>query len=147
MHTRIRPALIFASIFLSAALTAYSQGPSQTPRSEYKGITLGLTADAVRAKLGEPKEKSDAQDLYIFSSSEAAQFFYDGAKNVNAMMINYTGDLKDAPTAKDIFGVDVPPREDGMIFKMERYPKLGYWISYTRMSGADAMVTIAIQKL
>ena len=36
---------------------------------------------------------------------------------------------------------------EGTIFKMERYPKAGYWISYTRTSGTDAMVNIALQKM
>ena len=44
------------------------------------------------------------------------------------------------------FGIDVPAK-DGTVFKMERYPKAGYWISYTRTSGSDAMVNIAIQKM
>src|SRR3982751_5257340 len=47
---------------------------------EYKGITIGASADDVRGKLGEPKEKSDAQDYYAFSEQEIAQFFYDDAK-------------------------------------------------------------------
>src|SRR5438105_1928069 len=42
--------------------------------SEYKGIAIGMTADAVRQKLGNPKDKGTEQDLYTFSDTESAQF-------------------------------------------------------------------------
>jgi hypothetical protein len=121
--------------------------PEKTLFSEYRGVKIGMPTGEVRTKLGKAKEESDAQDQYIFSDSESAQFYYDAAKNVNAIMITFTGDVTKAPTAKDIFGADVAPNDQGMIFKLERYPKAGFWISYTRTSGADAMVNIALQKM
>src|SRR5205085_5915785 len=148
MSNGIRTALVAFSVIVAFSLTA-AEAAAQTDKSlftEYKGVKIGVASDAVRTKLGAPKEKSDALDLYIFSDNESAQFYYDASKAVNAMMITYTGDLKSAPMAKDIFGVDVPAK-DGTVFKMERYPKAGYWISYTRTSGSDAMVNIAIQKM
>jgi hypothetical protein len=86
-------------------------------------------------------------DLYMFSDTESVQFYYDADKLVNAIMITYTGDLTKAPTAKDIFGEDVEARPDGGISKMVRYPKAGYWISYNRTAGDDAIVSIAMQKI
>jgi len=121
--------------------------PEKTLFSEYRGVKIGMPAADVRTKLGKAKEETDAQDQYIFSDNESVQFYYDGAKNVNAIMITYQGDVSKAPTAKDIFGDDVAPNDQGMIFKMERYPKAGFWISYTRTSGTDAMVNIALQKM
>ena len=121
--------------------------PEKTLFSEYRGVKIGMPATDVRTKLGKAKEASDTTEQYIFSDSESAQFYYDATKNVNAIMITYTGDVAKAPTAKDIFGEDVAPNDQGMIFKMERYPKAGYWISYTRTSGTDAMVNIALQKM
>lgn len=115
--------------------------------SGYKGIAIGATADEVRKKLGEPKDKSDAMDLYVFSDSESAQFYYDPGHLVMGMMINYSGDLKNAPTPKDVFGEDVPPKADGGIFKMVRYPKAGFWVSYNHTAGSDAVITIAMQKI
>lgn len=115
--------------------------------SEYRGIKIGTTTDNLRTKLGPPKEKGDTQDFYAFSDTESAQFYYDDAHKVSAIMISYTGNLKAAPTAKDVFGEDVPAKPEGGVFKMVRYPKAGYWISYNRGSGDDAMITIAIQKI
>lgn len=135
----------------AAAASAYGPVPMPTPgvskKYEYKGIWIGMAADAVRAKLGNPKEKADGQDLYVFSDNEAVQFYYNTTHQVNAIMITFSGDLKSAPSAKDVFGEEVPPKADGGIFKMERYPKDGYWMSYNRTGGSDAVVTIAIQKI
>lgn len=115
--------------------------------SEYKGVAIGTTADDVRKKLGPPKDKSDAQDLYTFSDNESVVFYYDAGHLVSAIMITYLGNLKDAPSVKDVFGEDVPPKPDGSIFKMVRYPKAGYWISYNRSGGDDAVISLAIQKI
>jgi hypothetical protein len=121
--------------------------PGEAAFAGYKGINVGMTTDAVRKALGVPKDKSDAMDLYVFSDNESAQFYYDGAHLVTAMMITYSGDLKKAPTPKDVFGEDVAPKADGGIFKMVRDPKAGYWISYNRTVGDDQIVNIAVQKI
>ena len=121
--------------------------PEPPAKYMYKGITIGATTDEVRKKLGDPKDKSDPQDLYVFSDDEAAQFLYGPDKKVTAIMITYSGKLDGAPTAKDVFGEDVPPKPDGGIFKMVRYPKAGYWISYNKIVGDDSMVSIAMQKM
>ena len=115
--------------------------------AEYRGVPIGTTTDDLRKKLGVPKDKSDAQDFYSFSDNESAQFYYDDNHKLTAIMITYTGDLKNAPTAKDVLGEDVPPKPDGGVSKMVRFPKEGYWISYNRGSGNDAMLSIAIQKM
>lgn len=115
--------------------------------SEYKGVAIGNTADMVRLKLGVPKDKSDEQDFYIFSDNESAQFYYDASHLVTAIMITYSGNLKNAPTPLAVFGEDAPPKPDGSIFKMVRYPKAGYWVSYNRSGGDDAVISVAIQKI
>lgn len=128
--------------------------PQPTPASDekpgffpYRGVSIGMTADAARSALGAPKEKSNEMDLYIFSDTETAQVFYDAAQQVKAIAITYSGDLKSAPTPKLIFGEDVAPRPDGGIFKMVRYPKAGFWVSYNRTAGDDVVISIAIQKM
>lgn len=120
---------------------------SHKPMSDYRGVSLGMKAEDVRLKLGEPKDKSAEMDMYILSETETAQFYYDGAQLVQAMMITYTGDLKTAPTPKDVFGEDAEAKPDGSIFKMVRYPKLGYWISYNRSAGPDQVISLAFQKI
>ena len=136
----------------AAAGSGYS-GPTAKPspgtarKYEYKGIWIGMTTDAVRTKLGNPKDKADTQDMYVFSETESVLFYYDPGHQVSAIMVTFSGDLKSAPTVKDVFGEDVPAKPDGSIFKMERYPKEGYWMSYNRTAGTDAAVMIAVQKI
>lgn len=133
--------------------TASTVIPQPTPAgenkgiSDYRGISIGTTTDAVRTKLGNPKDKSDGMDLYAFSGDETAQFYYSAAKNVTAIMVTFAGDLKDAPTPKAVLGEDAEAKSDGSIFKMVRFPKAGYWISYNRTSPPDAIVNIAFQKM
>lgn len=113
----------------------------------YKGVAIGTTMDDARAKLGKAKESSDTQDFYIFSDNESAQVYYGAEKTVTAITVTYTGKLDGAPTAKAVFGEDAEAKPDGGIFKMARYPKLGFWISYNKTAGDDALIIIAIQKL
>jgi hypothetical protein len=147
-------AVVAGSIFSPAtSATKYAAipvpSPDKTLFSEYRGVKIGMSVADARAKIGSSKEKtqSDSQDQYIFSDNESALLYYDATKNVNAIMITFQGDVTKAPTAKDVFGDDVAPNAEGTIFKMERYPKAGYWISYTRTRGSDAMVNIAMQKM
>jgi len=135
-----------------SGLRSSSASPAPSPGdkkkfSEYKGVAIGSAADGVRQKLGPPKDKSNEQDFYSFSDNESAQFYYDAAHSVTAIMITYSGDLKNAPTPMDVFGEDAPSKADGSVFKMVRYPKAGYWISYNRSGGSEAIVSIAIQKI
>jgi hypothetical protein len=157
---RVLMLLAFFSIVASAwlagtqptSVTAQAAGkPLPTPEkalySSYKGIGIGSAMADVRAKLGNAKEASDAQDYYIVSDSEFVQVYYDPAKTVRAISITFTGKLESAPTAKAVFGEEVELNAEGGAFKLVRYPKAGYFISYTKAGGSDQMVMIAIQKM
>ncbi|HEV7699675.1 MAG TPA: hypothetical protein VGO43_05560 [Pyrinomonadaceae bacterium] len=153
---RILPTVLVICLFSMCAVAQKSSGStaaasavamSSKTFTEYKGVGLGVMAVDVRTKLGTPKEKGETLDFFIFSDNESAQIYYDATHKVSAVMVTFTGDVSKAPTAKDVFGEDVAPNAAGTIFKMERYPKAGYWISYTRTSGSDAMVNIAMQKM
>lgn len=152
--SRVVPCLL-ALVFAAACQSVFAQtkpAPVAGPEVKsaaylYKAIAIGSLTDDVRKKLGDPKDKSDAQDLYVFSDDESAQFIYSADKKVTAIMITFTGKLTGAPTAKDVFGEDVPAKADGGIFKMVRYPKAGYWISFNKIVGDDSMVSIAMQKM
>lgn len=127
-----------------------AQTPPATPAPNkylYKGIFIGNKADEVRGKLGEPKDKSAAQDLYVFSDEESAQFMYDANGVVTAIMLNFSTKMSKAPTPKEVLGEEVPANADGGIFKMVRYPKAGYWISYNRVPGDDGLIIVAMQKI
>ena len=52
-----------------------------------------------------------------------------------------------APSAKDVLGADLEAKPDGSMHKLVRFPKAGFWLSYSRTSGTDAVVTIQLQKI
>jgi hypothetical protein len=127
--------------------------PAHTPGDKpaynaYKGVTIGMSATEVRSKLGGPKDKSDEQDSFEFSSRESAQVYYDSATHtVTAVMVSYTGDLKGIPTPKDIFGEELPPRPDGGFYKKVDYHDAGFWVSYNKTPGDEPMVIIVLNKM
>jgi hypothetical protein len=138
---------VSASSFNEPAAVPVPTPREKPPFYEYKAVSIGTTTDIVRNKLGSPKEKSDDQDFYVFSDTESAQFFYDKAHLVTAIMITYAGDIKSAPTCINVLGEEVPANPDGGIFKLVRFPKAGYWVSYNRTGGEGPVISIAIQKL
>jgi hypothetical protein len=115
--------------------------------SSYKGVELGMSIEDARKKLGGPKEKSDGQDYFEISDNESAQIYYDAAHKVTAITTTYSGKLDAAPTAKIVFGLEAEVKPDGGVFKMVRYPKAGFWISYTKTGGDDPLIMIAMQKI
>lgn len=110
----------------------------------YRGVTLGMTAEEARKKLGEPTDKSDTQDFYVVSEAETAQIFYDAARKVLAISTHYTGSA--APDAKAVLGADVPPQADGSTYKMVEYRRAGCWVAYSRTAGDAPTVTVSIKK-
>lgn len=113
--------------------------------TEYKGIRLGMTAQEVRAKLGDPTLKADDQDYYVFSQTESAQFAYDKAQKVVTISIDYTG--PGSPDYRNVVGPSIDEKEDGALYKLVRYSAQRLWVSYCRTSGASPTVTITIQKM
>jgi hypothetical protein len=127
--------------------TAASTAEADTPLlREYRGVTLGMTAEEARKKLGEPTDKSDAQDFYTFSETESAQIFYDGSRKVMAISAHYTGGATGTPDAKAVLGTDVPAKEDGSAYKMVEYKRAGCWVSYSRTAGDAPIVTVSMKK-
>ncbi len=114
---------------------------------EFRGVRIGMAADEARKKLGTPKDKSAAEDFYVFNDNENAQVLYDKTGTVSTISINYLSAASGIPTAKDVLGSEAEAKADGAVYKMVRYPKAGYWIAYSRTAGSDAMVTITIQKI
>ena len=120
--------------------------PEKAVFSTYKGVGLGMKIDEARKLLGAPKDKSDAQDFYVFSENETAQVYYEGSA-VSAISIDFAGDLKNAPTCKQVLGEEVAPKPDGGVYKLLRFPKAGFWVSYSKTAGTNPLVSITIQKL
>lgn len=114
---------------------------------EYKGIRIGMLTNEVRKKLGDPADKGDVQDFFVFSEKESAQVYYDKEHKVMAVSVNYVGDGSGAPLPKVVLGADIEAKADGTIHKMVRYPEAGYWVSYNRTGGDDPLVTVTMQKI
>jgi hypothetical protein len=112
---------------------------------DYRGVTIGMSAKAVRAKLDRLKQ-GDEQDLLIVSDQESAQIFYDDAGKVVAISVDYFGE-KGVPTPDAVLGVGLQAKSDGSMYQLNRYPEAGYWVSYNRTAGDKAIVTITMQKM
>ena len=94
-----------------------------------------MNAQEVRTKLGEPLQKADDMDLYVFSEKETAQIAYDASHRVKVVSVDYLGGVG-APDYKLVVGPDVEVKADGAIYKLVRYDSLGFWVSYNRSAGA-----------
>lgn len=114
---------------------------------EYRSVRIGMTTDEVRKKLNDPTDKSDEQDFFMFSDNESAQVFYDKSRKVFAISVNFLNGARDMPTAKSVFGSDIPVKPDGSMYKMVRYPKAGCWVSFSRTSGNAPLTTVTVQKI
>jgi hypothetical protein len=115
--------------------------------SEYKGVQIGMSIDEARKKLGAPKEKADELDIYGFNDKETAQVYYDKTTmKVTAISVDYIG-ATDAPECRKVTGKEADARADGSKFKLIRYPKYGYWVSYNRTAGAAPIITVTMQKM
>lgn len=115
--------------------------------SEYRGVQIGMKIDEARLKLGKPKEMAEEVDIYSFSDKESAQVYYDkSTQKITAISIDYVG-ATDAPECKKVTGTEADAKADGSKFKMVRYPKAGYWVSYNRTAGAAPIVTVTMQKI
>jgi hypothetical protein len=114
---------------------------------EYKGVRIGMETGEVRKKLGDPTDKGDVQDYFVFSEKESAQVFYDKTHKVMAVSVNYVGEANGAPLPMVVLGTEIEAKADGALHKMVRYPQAGYWVSYNRTAGADPLVTVTMQKI
>lgn len=130
----------------TGAATAADKAKEEPPFSAYKGVRIGMTAEEARKLLGNPTEKDDKQDVYSFNENESCQVYYDATKKVSAVSVTYFGG-KSVPTAESVLGDEAETKQDGSVYKLIRFPKAGYWVSYTRTSGDSPMTIIAIQKL
>ena len=147
------------TLFMSLLLTVFVLGQNQRNRAsspaeelpvfnEYRGVQIGWLADDVRKKLGNPANKDDEQDFYVFGDKETAQFVYDKTTHkVVAISVDFMNGATGVPTPQQVFGADVEAKSDGSRYRMVRYPKAGYWITYNRTPGDTPMVTITLQKL
>ncbi|HSE16893.1 MAG TPA: hypothetical protein VLB46_07555 [Pyrinomonadaceae bacterium] len=113
---------------------------------DYRGVKIGWLADEVRKKLGSPANKGDEQDYFIFGEKETCQVMYDKGQ-VTAISVDFMNGAKEIITPQQVFGADVEAKPDGSKYRLVRYPKAGYWVSYSRTAGDSPIITVTIQKL
>ena len=77
-----------ATVVNSSASKAPANAPVYT---DYRGVSIGMTADEVRSKLNGLK-KGNGQDFLVLSENESAQIYYDDKSKVTAISIDYIGD-------------------------------------------------------
>ena len=150
--------LLVVTLVLLNSVTASAQrkpgGPVSPAADEptnsfnaYRGVQLGMTAEEVRKKLGEPKDKGTEQDFYVFNDIETAQIVYDKSQKVVTISADFLTQGPDVLTAKQVLGSEVDAKSDGSVYKLVRFPKAGYWVSFNRTSGASPMTTVTLQKI
>lgn len=147
----IVPVFLLISAHAVAAQKKVAQTPDDTAAvpafHEYKGVSIGMTAEDARKKLGEPQEKGDEQDVYSFSDTESAQVFYDQSHKVIAISINFLGDGTNVPKPKAVLGTELQAKPDGGMHDLVRFPKAGYWASYSRTAGDSPLITITLKRI
>ena len=149
-----RAALVGICLLLSgmsiAQTTKKSAGGEEEPVFlDYRGIQIGWLADDVRKKLGAPADKGDEQDFYKFNDNETCQVLYDKTtRKVTAISVDFSGGASSVITPQQVFGSDIlDSKPDGSKYKLVRYPKAGYWVSYYRGGGTTPSITVTMQKL
>lgn len=115
---------------------------------DYRGVQIGWLADEVRKKLGVPADKGDEQDLYVFNEKEMCSVIYDKTtRKVTAISIDFINGANNPITPEQVFGSDIETKSDGSKYKLVRYPKAGYWVSYNRTAGNTPMITITMTQI
>ena len=116
---------------------------------EYRGVQIGWVADDVRKKLGSPANQSTEQDYYVFGEKdrERLQIIYDKTGKVTTISVDFMTVGPDVITPQQVFGADFDAKPDGSKHKLVRYPKAGYWVSYSRTAGDTPIISVTIQKM
>jgi len=125
-----------------------SAANANEPRyGDYKGVKIGMSAAEVHQRLGEPSQKVDEQEFYVISETETVQICYEPSLTVCTISVDYIGENSGAPDYKSVVGDEIEVRPDGSMWRLVRYQKAGFWVSYNRSSGTPPTTTITIQKL
>lgn len=142
---------LLAALIALASSGSFAQrrgGDDEMPLfKEYRGVQIGMTTEEARKKLGNPKDKGDEQDFYAFNERESAIVGYDKTHKVSVLSVDFMTGAEGIPTAKAVIGSDIEAKSDGSMYKMIRYTKACYWVSYSRTAGDTPMVSITIQKI
>src|SRR5262245_26465718 len=150
----VRPAVLLvaavACVGLASGQAPRKSGASEEPPlfHEYRGVAIGWATEDVRKKLGAPATKSDEQDYYEFGEKERAQILYDQATHkVTAISVDFMNGASTVLTPQQVFGAEIDAKPDGSKYKLVRYPKAGYWVSYSRTAGDSPIISVTLQRI
>jgi outer membrane protein assembly factor BamE (lipoprotein component of BamABCDE complex) len=129
-----------------AAVNAGAVVTQQPLYTDYKGVRLGMTAEEVKTKLGNPTFMDKELGYFVFSETETVQIVYDAAGKVKTISIDYQNGTG-APAPRAVVGAELETRENGSLYKVVYYENQGFWVSYSRTTGPTIIVTITIQKM
>ena len=129
-----------------AAVNAAPAVNQQPLYREYKGVRLGMTAEEVRTKLGNPTFMDKELGYFVVSETETVQIAYDTAGKVKIISIDYQNGIG-APEPRAVVGAELETRENGSLYKVVHYENQGFWVSYGRTAGPVIIVSITIQKM
>ena len=138
---------VIALIVIAPAQLHAQRSEPEPAFSDFKGVRIGTSVDESRKKLGNPRDKADDQDFYVFNDTQAVQIFYDKTAKVSAISIDYMTGASGIPSPKDVLGTEADKKPDGSLYKLVRYPKAGYWVSYSRTAGDSPTTTVTMQKI
>ena len=161
LQTFLRPALLALAVSSVAPVGHAQSAQDQQPKApdaaaagqvtplykEYKGVRLGMSADEVRQKLGRPKEAGEEQDFFVFSDTERARVYYDGAHKATAIISTFIGKASNAPPPEAVLGAAVEAKPDGTLYQLVQYPEAGYWVAYSRTAGDEPLTIITMQAM
>ena len=142
--------LLFSSVAAAQTTKTPGAGKDDGPIfHEYRGVQIGWVADDVRKKLGSPANQSTEQDYYVFGEKERErlQIIYDKTGKVTTISVDFMTVGPDVITPQQVFGADFDAKPDGSKHKLVRYPKAGYWVSYSRTAGDTPIISVTIQKM
>jgi len=129
-----------------AAVDAVPAVTQQPPYSTYKGVRLGMTAEEVRTKLGNPAFMDKELGYFVFSETETVQIGYDAAGKVKTISVDYLNGTG-APEPRAVVGAELVTRENGTRYKVVYYEDQGFSVWYSVTAGPVIIVSITIQKL
>lgn len=143
----MRKLFILSAVVLSLAFGALAAAAQKAEFNAYRSVSIGMTRDETRDKLGKTKDEFPEEDSFEISDNENVRVFYNGDKKVKAMVITFSGKLDGVPAADAVLGEKVEQNADGGMFKMVRFPDKGFWISYLKTTGDQPTVIITLQEM
>jgi len=110
---------------------------------EFRGVKLGLKADAVRTALGKPENTSENREEYKLSDDDILTVHYDNGA-VRAIQLRFTSG-KNVPSWKDVVGeTAIQQNENGSKVARVVVTAENFWVSmYQNKEGTVTSITIS----